>query len=194
MCAVVPTDFDRLLECLHPDRHQAGKIYEDIRRKLIQFFICRGCTEADTQADLTIDRVNRLILREGFKLTGEPILLFYGVARNILHEWQRQSARPLPQLAAFQQTEESSQQYDCLESCLEELMPAQKDLILSYYQYESGKKIASREKLAKQSGMAVNALRIRVHRIRGVLRPCIERCIQAATGPGRHALGLTDIT
>lgn len=179
MSGVSPTDFDRLLEWLHPERNQAGRIYEDIRRKMSRFFTCRGCTEADTLADSTIERVNGLILRDGFKLTGEPILFFYGVARNIWHEWQRHSRRPLPELADLYKAPEDPLEYDCLQSCLEELTPEQRDLILSYYRYEPGRKIECREQLAKKCGTAVNALRIRVHRIRIVLRSCVERCVQS---------------
>jgi hypothetical protein len=175
---VSPADFDRLLGWLHPERNHAGRIYEEIRRKMIRFFICRGCTDPDSLTDSTIDRVNSVIVREGFRFDGEPLLFFYGVARNVCHEWQRQAARPMPQAADLYIRRDDPLQYDCLESCIKELAFDQRDLILSYYRYEPGRKGECREQLAQRYGLGVNALRIRVHRIRTKLRECIEECVR----------------
>jgi hypothetical protein len=176
--SILPHDFDQLLRWLHPERDNASRIYEGIRYKLTHFFRCRGCTEPDVLADSTIDRVNVLIVRDDFTFTGKPILFFYGVARNIWHEWQRKENRPKPKAADLYATPENPLRYDCLESCMKELVAEQRNLIVSYYEYESGQKAETRVQLARRCGMAENALRLRVHRIRRMLRVCINKCMQ----------------
>jgi len=173
--------FERLLQWLHSDRERAGQIYEEIRRKLIRFFTCRACTDPDSLTDVVIDRVNNAITRPDFEFGGEPILFFYGFARNICLEHQRQAARqsPLPSdllLSDLYVQDEDLLRIRCLESCVEMLAPNHRKMVLSYYQYEPGAKTESREQLAQECGMALNALRIRVHRIRLKLRECITMC------------------
>jgi DNA-directed RNA polymerase specialized sigma24 family protein len=168
--------FERLLEWLHSDRERAGQTYEEIRRRLIRFFTCRACTDPDSLADVVIDRVNNAIMRPDFEFSGEPILLFYGFARNVCLEHQRQAARPRPLPGDLYVQPEDPLPFQCLESCVGMLSPNQRKMILSYYQYEPGAKTENREQLAQEYGMALNALRIRVHRIRLKLRECIMMC------------------
>src|SRR6185503_11175891 len=56
-----PEAFDKLLALFSFDRDEAGKIYEELRIRLIRFFEWRGCGSADTLADQTFDRVMRKI-------------------------------------------------------------------------------------------------------------------------------------
>jgi hypothetical protein len=49
---------------------------------------------------------------------------------------------------------------------MSELPANERHLILAYYQGRHGEAIETRQRLAKQLGIANNALRIRVHRIR----------------------------
>src|ERR1700759_1242376 len=51
--------FDRLLDCLDPDREKAGQQYEIIRSKLIHYFDWRDCPFPEEHADETINRVIR---------------------------------------------------------------------------------------------------------------------------------------
>ena len=53
--------FDRLLAWLNPNRALAGEKYEEIRRRLIKIFTCRGCTCPEVLADETINRVARKV-------------------------------------------------------------------------------------------------------------------------------------
>ena len=78
--------FDELLLWLSPDREEAGRQYEDIRRKLIRLFNCRGCDNPEELTDETINRVIKIVESKAVEYSGEPILLFYGVARNVVHE------------------------------------------------------------------------------------------------------------
>jgi len=53
-------------------------------------------------------------------------------------------------------------------------------LILEYYREEKRAKINLRKNLAEKLGIECNALRLRVHRIRTELRPCVLKCLQEA--------------
>src|SRR5262245_20430567 len=61
--ALVPTkeEFDCLLAYLSPDREEAGKEYETLRRKLIKLFQYRGCHSPEELADETINRIAKKI-------------------------------------------------------------------------------------------------------------------------------------
>jgi hypothetical protein len=66
--------------------------------------------------------------------------------------------------------------YDCLERCLGTLRPEDHELILDYYRGEQRAKIERRSKLAASIGVTMNALSIRVCRIRGKLETCVGIC------------------
>lgn len=176
-------NFDELLGWLHPDRDQAGRKYEDIRRRLIRIFIHRGCTTAEDLADETIVRVTRKVreIRATFNPDDDPALYFYGVARNVYREYLKR--RPEPSLptpapaAPPDEPDDVTPHYDCLEKCLKHLTPQNRELILEYYQSEEGPKIESRKKLAGRFELALNALRIRTHRIRAELKKCVQECL-----------------
>jgi DNA-directed RNA polymerase specialized sigma24 family protein len=61
-----------------------------------------------------------------------------------------------------------------------QLSPENRRLVLEYYQNEKRAKIDHRRKLAEQLGIAVNALRIRAHRIRLQLQKCVQACLEQA--------------
>src|SRR5262245_59386893 len=88
--------FDRLLTWLNPNKEQAAREYEQIRRHLIKIFICRGCTCPEDLADETINRVARRLQEIAATYAGNPHAYFCGVARNIYLEYLR--AKPVPEL------------------------------------------------------------------------------------------------
>jgi hypothetical protein len=51
---------------------------------------------------------------------------------------------------------------------------------MQYYQWEKSAKVGHRQALADQLGIALNALRIRAHRIRVTLRQCVQNCLTPA--------------
>jgi RNA polymerase sigma factor (sigma-70 family) len=185
---------DALLASLDPDRERAGTRYEQVRHGLITFFECRGSATPEDHADDTINRVARR-LREGQSIQAEkPESYFYGVARNVLREhWEARARGPIPlegqsgaalQSADPRQHEEQwserqskERRLDCLERCLEECAPKERELVRQYYQGESGVKIANRRRLAETLGIQINALRIRALRIREKLEECVTRCL-----------------
>lgn len=175
--------FDKLLAWLDPDRERAGTKYEDIRRRLIKIFTCRGCVEADVLADETINRVTQKVPEMMGTYTGDPALYFYGVAHNVHLEYLRRKPDhmlqpPPPPPTLIEQPDEAEVEYGCLEQCMQRLTPDNRELVLQYYQEEKQAKIDHRKELARRLGIALNALRIRAHRIRTMLQECVEGCVE----------------
>ncbi len=176
--------FDKFLSWLHPDREEAGKKYEDIRRHLIIILNCRGCDAAEELADETINRVIRRAQQMADTYRGEPAPYFITVANNLFLEYRTklQITSELP--ADFPEPDpdpDDDREYDCLDQCMEELRPANRDLVLRYYSEDKQAKIDHRKQLADEMGIGVNALRIRAHRIRLTLQECLDKCL--ASGP-----------
>jgi DNA-directed RNA polymerase specialized sigma24 family protein len=172
--------FDALLSWLDPDREQAGLKYEEIRRRLLKLFTCRGCYEAEDLADETINRVSGRLKEIEDTFVGDPARYFYGVANKVHLEFQRRKQVPVPP-PPVTDVADIEQEYDCLERCMQRLTPENRALVLQYYQEEKKAKIDHRRRLAEQLGIALNALRIRAHRIRASLQECVQSCVQGAT-------------
>jgi DNA-directed RNA polymerase specialized sigma24 family protein len=49
---------------------------------------------------------------------------------------------------------------------------------LKYYQQEKRAKIDHRKELADRLGIALNTLRMRVHRIKAILQQCVGECLK----------------
>lgn len=168
--------FDNLLSWLAPDRDEAGRKYEEIRRKLIRFFTCRGCCNPEDLADETITRVIKAMESRTAEYKGEPIAFFYAVAKRVYLEASR--IRPLSSedLPAFGGPDREGE-LDCLETCMGKISESCRDLISRYHQQEGSAKIEARQKLARELGLEMNALRIQACRIRKTLRDCVSDCI-----------------
>lgn len=169
--------FTALLAWLHPDRNEAGKKYEDIRRRLIKIFTCRGCCEPEDLADESINRVIIRLKDISATYTGDPALYFYGVANKVHQEFLRKRPIPRPPVVIDESTDLENE-YACLEKCIETLTPNNRELVIQYYQEEKRAKIEHRKQLAEQMGIALNALRIRAHRLRTALQHCVNTCLQ----------------
>jgi DNA-directed RNA polymerase specialized sigma24 family protein len=179
---------DSLLTWLDPDREKAGERYEAIRTRLIKIFTCRGCPEAEDLADETINRVTSKLgeVAEGYQ--GDPALFFYGVAKKVRQEYDRRKfkrAAPLTTTTTTPLTttpappdEEANDEHDCLEMCMRALPAEQRTIVIEYYREEKRAKIDNRKRLALKLGVAINALRIRAHRIRSALQSCVEECVE----------------
>lgn len=173
-------NFDRLLAWLHADRNQAGIRYEAIRQRLIKIFTCRGCAEAEDLADETINRVTLKIEGLSHNYVGDPALYFYGVAKKLLLEHSRRMSRPMGEHVCFTPvaTNDVEPEYECLQRCMDKLSLEQRELVLQYYAEDKDTKIKRRKEIAGRMGIAMNALRIRAHRIRVSLHQCVEECLK----------------
>lgn len=180
--------FEELLAWLDSDRSQAWEKYGRLRRSLIKIFSWAVCSDVDGMADETMDRVAARVKELQGSYRGDKSLYFYGVARMLIKEsWRsgrmhvaldeaRDLEAPPPADDEEEQTEELI--HRCLEHCMKHLPPADRELIVEYYVKEKQAKIRHRKELARKLGMLTNALRVKVHRIRGVLEQCIERCLE----------------
>ncbi|MES1244588.1 MAG: hypothetical protein ABUT39_23480 [Acidobacteriota bacterium] len=170
---------EALLASLSPDRETAGERLEAIRRRLIHFFEWRGSQRAEELTDVTIHRVARQ-LADGLRLRSDPYAYFCGVARLVWLEDLRREARekkaraihPWPPAGIGDADDEPSPLLDHLLHCLGVLPDAQRELVLRYHQGE--RRIQERKILCDELGIEMNALRIRVHRIRAKLLICIQ--------------------
>jgi len=169
--------FDRLLGWLDQDRDQAGKKYEVIRHRLIKIFTCRSCGEAEDLADDTITRVTAKIPEVAPNYVGDPALYFYGVARKVHREWLRRQNRSVRSPIVADVTKDE-RLYECLDHCMDRVPEKSRHLVLRYYENEKKAKIDDRKTLADELGIGVNALRIRAHRIRLLLRECVKNCME----------------
>jgi hypothetical protein len=72
--------FDQLLRWLHPDREEAGRRYEEIRRQIINLSRVRGYIDPEAAADEAIDHVARLLPELPKSYSGDP----FGYALKIV--------------------------------------------------------------------------------------------------------------
>lgn len=160
--------------------------------QLTKFFECRGCSSPRELADDTINRVGRR-LAEGEQI--QPAALsgyLYGVARNVFREYLRNPETATLSIETLAPSQHPSQdphaadevaaarrklerQLECLETCLEQLPPETRKLVVSYY--DEGAAIEHRHLLAQSLGVTSEALRVRVHRIRRTLEQCVSDCL-----------------
>ncbi len=169
-----PEAFEKLLTWLDPDREKAGEKYQKIHSRLSRIFAARGCTEAEDLADETVNVVGRKIdwLIENY--VGDPALYFFGVAKKIY-----KPPKPVPDPPPTPDKDEAERRCSCLEHCMELLLPSdERGLVLRYHQKEKGEKIRLRKQLAKELGISLNALRIRIWHIHNSLRPCVQQCLE----------------
>src|SRR6185369_17129165 len=158
-------NFEKLLRWLDPDRDKAAEKYERIRLRLIRIFSSRGCFEADALADQTVNVVTLRIdwLLENY--VGDPALYFYGVGKNVYKEWLKRHPRPAPPPPPDPKPPEVEQLATYLDDCLDLLLTKDRDLVLRYHEFDKQEKIRYRKKLAEETRLTRNALRIKVFHI-----------------------------
>lgn len=180
-------DFERLLAWLGPDRESAAERYEHVRRNLIQYFRRHGVSDPESLADEVIVRVTGKVAEVAPTYVGNPAHYFLAVGRHVLAEyWRRPAQVELPEDLQAPQTRGASAAKEVLlqslEQCWTRLTAQEQNILLRYY-LESALQAAaeSREHLARELGMTVNALRVTTHRLRGKLRRCVERLSKGKT-------------
>ena len=181
---------EALLTRLDPDRDEAARRYELLRSKLIRLFEWRGSAIAEELADETLDRVASKLWAGVEIEAADPYRYVCGVAyrvfqeqvrknaqlRELQREYQRHAARKqLMALDADQDAED--RRMSCMIRCLEELPTGDRQLILRYHEGEKSARIRNRSTLAQELRLPINALRIRVHRIRRRVEQCTRECV-----------------
>jgi RNA polymerase sigma factor (sigma-70 family) len=191
---------DAFLALLDDDRDRAAQRYLSLRRRLVRYFGWRGAHVPEELADETLDRVCARASDTGRPFSGDPGLYVFGVARNVLREyWRQRATAPVEDApegqedAGYPEGDEelehrSEHRAACLETCLQKLEPAARELILRYYREEKQAKIADRGEMARALGIGAPALRLRLHRIRGRLEPCVKDCLARVGGEMKRGI------
>ena len=182
-------DFDKLLNWLSTDREKAGEEYENVRRGLVRLFQIKGCANPQDLADETINRVAAKLPQLDLSKNPKPIVIFHGFARNIYREEISPAGRIEQQLAGendlepparklFSQADESAARgRECLKVCFRNYEIFDRRLFVKYYCTKSSDRAQSRQMLAKEMNVTLNALQTKVYRMKLSLRDCIKNCL-----------------
>lgn len=180
--------FQALLNWLNPDRDCAGNEYVRLHRRLAKIFEARGCLRSEECADETFNRVGRQLLEGKEIRTDNPAIYIDGVARLVLREqWSKPNPERIDEIPPDQLPEdpnvevsakrEKEKWHVCLEMCLQQLPPESRQLLLEYYSEEKTRKIETRNRMARQLGVATSVLRNRIFKLRNSLRGCVATCL-----------------
>jgi hypothetical protein len=174
---LTPEAFGKFLRCLSEDDEVAVREYQRIRTKLIRFFIHKGCTDANDLFDKTVDIVVAKV--ESCTVYQNPLAYCFGVARNVWREDTRERKSVTLEIDVVSPEHPDPKAHEleleCLDRCLGRLSPGDRDVVTRYHGQHGRDKIQVRRVLADGAG-GMNALRIRVHRIRKELRICVVEC------------------
>jgi DNA-directed RNA polymerase specialized sigma24 family protein len=175
-------EFEKLLLWLASNPNSPGDSYQRFLNRAIQIFRSRGCVDAESLADEVSNRIAVRIYTLIEKYP-EPMRCWLGFIDNVFLEWLRDQRKfanakepPPPR-----PPEELEKEDNCLEKCLREFTPAERDLFTHYFGGERRNHIKDRRKLAEELGLTANALRIQAHRLRKRARECMEECLGQAS-------------
>ena len=186
MAELTAEAFGLLLVRLDENESVAAGKYEELRLKLIKFFIWqRRCaeSEADALADETLDRVSVKLARN-IEINNVNAYALE-VSRFVWLEYIRNKKEigygdDLPEIAVPPETaEESDWRLACLRKCLIEVSrnESERRLIIGYYGAETGEKNKNQRKnLAEKLGLTMNTLKVKACRLRERLERCINDC------------------
>ena len=185
--------FARLLEWLDEGTDSQGQTYLEMRRRLVSYFDRRNRPFADELADETFNRIGKTLEADGAIATKPPARYCYVIARFVLLEDIRRGSRTVAvdegRTAAIERGlmnpgvgEEAllrEKRLTCLDHCLQQLKPEQRDLAIEYYRDAKRQRIDRRRSIAERLGITMNALGIRASRIRTALETCMNACGKA---------------
>jgi DNA-directed RNA polymerase specialized sigma24 family protein len=181
-----------LLEWLDDGVESHGNTYLEIHRRLVSYFDRRNRPSPHELADETLNRIARTLEKDGVIETRPPARYCYVVARFVLLEDIRRDQRVVrlderSRAGTWRTLDKvviepgeapaaQEQRLEWLEGCLQKLTAAQRELVVEYYRAGQGQQIERRRNMAKRLGITMNALGIRVCRIRSALESCVEAC------------------
>lgn len=174
--------FDLLLSWLHPVPDEAGKIYVKIRTGLIKNFARQRCPVPDELADITVDRVAKLLPKLIDTYVGEKERYFHRVAYYVLREYWSRTVETV-ELEDDMSVVEPDKDYKteaeshCLDKCMARLPVSKREFIKNYYYGSKGEKIRQRKELAANLNVELAALRVKALRIRRGLKKCTNDCM-----------------
>jgi len=163
------------------DSESAAHPYEQMRARLASFFRWKGCVAVDEYVDATFERVART-LHEGTQVREpeHPSKYVLGVARFIYLERskneirQKKAERLVGEAQALPADPQHLARLQAMEDCLRPWPEEERELLLRYHDKEGKARILARQGLAQKEGIALNTLRIRMHRLRQKLAKCVQ--------------------
>lgn len=159
--------FERLLARLSLEPDEAGTAYLVLRSKLEMFFHRHGLPSAEDLADETLDRVAE---KAAIQEIDEIWAYTFGVARFVAKEAYKRPNLYVPEEYAAgvpAEIREVDPRVEALQKVLSALSDTERELLLSYYSFpESWRSPSLREELAKERGMSIAILRVKIQRIR----------------------------
>ena len=172
-----------MLSLFSDNREEAGRAYESLRKRLVEFFLRKSCSHAEQLADETLNRVARKASSFDPKRNFEIHSYALGFAAKVHLEYLRQPDRSAVSLEVNDKQAEDAvssddEDFECLDGCLQKLSPEDRDLVIRYYSKEGPEKIELRRQLAAFLGVKPEALHVRVFRIRKTLRSCLRDCMK----------------
>ncbi|NJM52426.1 MAG: sigma-70 family RNA polymerase sigma factor [Blastocatellia bacterium] len=172
-------NFDKLLSWLSPSRDKAGELYEQIRQKLIRFFLYKGSSNAEDLTDETINRIVGKLQNLNLSQGNKPITIFYGFANNVYFEHLKQEKHEisLEEVKNIKAENNISSEimFKALDKCLQRLDESERRLVIEYYLQEKTLKFEHRRNLAEKHNLTMGAMHTKLHRLRKALRDCVEK-------------------
>jgi len=180
-------DLRALLDRLGAGPEEAAERYEQLRRKMIKYFLWEQCENAEDLADDCLDRVARK-LEDGVEIQSLSGYMA-GVARIMVKENRSRRQREQAVIEEFSnritpagEAEDIEQAVRDLEECLKNFSPGQRSLLLRYYEGDHAQRILNRSRLAEELKILPNALRNRAMRLRTLLETCMSARIARRDG------------
>src|SRR5262249_19531121 len=159
--------FSLFLSWLNPDLDLASREYERLRQRLIIIFNNRGCAVSEDLVDETFNRVMRRLPAIIDSYSGSPVPYLYKTAHHVYLDYIKNVGEPIPEnLPDIQQPEKNDDKemmYRCLDECMEQLSPSNRELVLKYYRENKQAKIDHRKEIAESLKIELNAMRIRLY-------------------------------
>jgi DNA-directed RNA polymerase specialized sigma24 family protein len=156
--------WDQLLRALDPDVAQAAARYERLRRCLIALYRSRALPDPEDLADQVLDGVARS-LADPRREVGAALREVAHQVGDAAHRGRRARAIALAALPALDGPDDPDDVLAQLCRCLDELPELDRRSLLSY-EGADGDRSRRRQALAAELGIPVNALRVRMHRLR----------------------------
>jgi RNA polymerase sigma factor (sigma-70 family) len=188
-----PDGLQRLLSWFDSDIQFAAVKHERTRQRLIDFFVMKGCVDAEGLADETFDRAMINLLNERVRDLAPPEAYLRGIAKRVFIESCRYSRRAVSLdhlgreiASAAEDNPAESADFDALDACLGRLPQREKELIIEYYNFEPERKIVHHRDLAGRFKVSLGTLRVAVFRIRRKLQ---TEMLATPEGRARSQLG-----
>lgn len=181
-------ELKQFLQWLDSDQGKAGLKYEQLRQRLILYFVRRQCPPAEDLTDVVLDAAALHYFKQNSLLLTKPLPYIFGIARNVCRRYfDRQNLidgeADWGRLLPTDYNEEhwyKERRSRCLRICLQNMKEQDRQLLLRYYLKQTKTLDEYRLGLAKKFGLTINGLRLKMMRLRDRLRDCIRSCEQNA--------------